>query len=245
MNKIKAADAGAFRYFDTVTAVFVGVLIVSNVASSAKIVDLRASLFSIPLIFDGGTLLFPISYVFGDILTEVYGFRASRKVIWTGFLALAASSLLFMLLGALPGDASWEKYAGDAAYNAIMGGMASGGLLAASLSGYFAGEFSNSTILSRLKIVTDGRFLWVRTIGSTLVGELVDSVFFVTVASACRVFPWASWTSLVVTNYILKTSIEIVMTPFTYFIVFKLKHAEGKDVYDVGVKYNPFGLAVK
>jgi uncharacterized integral membrane protein (TIGR00697 family) len=221
-------------------ACFVAVLIISNVASSAKIVDLGVSIFGFPLAFDGGTLVFPISYVFGDILTEVYGFRASRRVIWMGFAALALSSLVFFLLRLLPGEAAWEHDAGSAAYDAILGGMSSGGIALASLLGYWAGEFSNSVVLSRMKVVMKGRFLWVRTIGSTLVGELLDSLIFILVASLAGVFGWGLFFTLVRTNYILKCLVEVVVTPFTYLAVRKLKKAEGVDVYDTGIKFNPF-----
>lgn len=231
-----------FRYIDLITASFVVVLVVSNVASSAKIVDLGFSLFGIPMAFDGGTLLFPISYIFGDILTEVYGFRASRRVIWTGFAALAASSAVFFLLGILPGDASWEGYAGQGAYDAILGGMSSGGIALASLLAYWAGEFSNSAVLSRMKIRTKGRALWARTIGSTLVGQLVDTLIFVLVASAAGVFGWELFASLVATNYLFKCGIEAAMTPATYAAVRYLKKAEGVDAYDEGVSLNPFDL---
>ncbi|MDR1105327.1 MAG: queuosine precursor transporter [Treponema sp.] len=232
-----------FRHLDLVTALFVAVLLVSNVASSAKIVDLGFSLFTVRMAFDGGTLFFPLSYVFGDILTEVYGFRASRRVIWTGFVCLALSSLLFFLLRLLPGEAEWETYAGSAAYNAILGGMSSGGIALASLLGYWAGEFTNSASLSRMKVAMKGKFLWIRTIGSTLAGELVDSLIFVFVASAAGVFPWQSFASLVLTNYLLKCGVEALMTPATYGAVYALKKAEGTDVYDRGIKLNPFGLA--
>jgi uncharacterized integral membrane protein (TIGR00697 family) len=221
-------------------ALFVTVLVVSNVASSAKIVDLGFSLFGIPLAFDGGTLLFPLSYVFGDILTEVYGFKASRRVIWTGFCALALASLIFLLLRQLPGEAEWEGYAGSAAFDAILGGMSTGGIALASLLGYWIGEFSNSVVLSRMKIVMKGRFLWVRTIGSTLVGELLDSLVFVFIASLTGVFGWELFASLTLTNYLLKCVIEVIMTPATYFAVFTLKKAESVDAYDVGISFNPF-----
>jgi uncharacterized integral membrane protein (TIGR00697 family) len=221
-------------------ACFVTILIISNVASSAKIVDLGVSLFGFPLAFDGGTLVFPISYVFGDILTEVDGFRASRRVIWMGFAALALSSLVFFLLRLLPGEAAWESAAGSAAYDAILGGMSSGGIALASLLGYWAGEFSNSVVLSRMKVVMKGRFLWVRTIGSTLVGELLDSLIFVLVASLAGVFSWGLFFTLGRTNYILKCLVEAAVTPFTYLVVRKLKKAEGIDVYDIGIKFNPF-----
>jgi uncharacterized integral membrane protein (TIGR00697 family) len=227
-------------------AAFVAVLIISNVASSAKIVDLGVSLFGIlgipplPLAFDGGTLLFPLSYVFADILTEVYGFRAGRRVIWTGFAALALTSAVFFLLRALPGNAEWEGYAGSAAYDAILGGISTGGIALASLSGYWVGEFSNSVVLSRMKVLMEGRRLWMRTIGSTLVGEFLDSLVFVLVASAAGVFGWELFVSLVLTNYLLKCGIEVLMTPVTYGIVYVLKRAEGVDTYDRGIRYSPF-----
>jgi uncharacterized integral membrane protein (TIGR00697 family) len=221
-------------------AFFVTVLIVSNVASSAKIVDLGFSLLGVRLAFDGGTLLFPLSYVFGDILTEVYGFRASRRVIWTGFAALAVSSLVFLLLRILPADAEWEAYAGSAAYDAILGGMSTGGIALASLAGYLVGEFSNSVVLSRVKVLMKGRLLWVRTIGSTLVGELLDSLVFVFIASLTGVFGWELFVSLALTNYLLKCAIEVIMTPATYLAVRTLKKAESVDTYDVGISFSPF-----
>ncbi|AEF82340.1 putative membrane protein [Leadbettera azotonutricia ZAS-9] len=230
-----------FRYLDLVMAFFVAILITSNVASSAKIVDLGISLFGIPLAFDGGTLLFPLSYVFGDVLTEVYGFRASRRVIWMGFIALALSSLIFFFLRLLPAEAAWEGYAGSAAYDAILGGMSTGGIALASLLGYLVGEFSNSVILSKMKVLMKGKLLWVRTIGSTLIGELLDSLVFVLAASLTGVFGWELFATLVLTNYLFKCLIEAAMTPFTYLAVIKLKKAEGVDAYDVGVKFNPFG----
>jgi uncharacterized integral membrane protein (TIGR00697 family) len=207
-------------------AFFVAILVVSNVASSAKIVDLGFSLFGVRLAFDGGTLLFPLSYVFGDVLTEVYGFRASRRVIWAGFAALALASLLFFVLRLLPADAEWETYAGSAAYDAILCGMSTGGIAIASLLGYLVGEFSNSLTLVWIKKATKSRFLWVRTIGSTLVGELLDSLMFVFAASLTGVFGWELFWTLVLTNYLFKCGIEVVMTPVTYLAVFKLRKAE-------------------
>jgi uncharacterized integral membrane protein (TIGR00697 family) len=229
-----------FRHIGTVTAFFVAILITSNVASSAKIIDLGFSVFSVRMAFDGGTLLFPLSYVFGDILTEVYGFRASRRVIWTGFAALALSSLIFFLLRILPADQEWEVYAGSAAYEAILGGMSTGGIALASLLGYLAGEFSNSITLSKIKVLMQGKLLWVRTIGSTLIGELVDSVVFVFIASLTGVFGWELFASLVLTNYLLKCFIEAVMTPATYLAVNRLKKAEGVDTYDTDLRVFPF-----
>ena len=236
------SSRSSFKYLDIIMAFFVTILVVSNIASSAKIVDLGLTLplLNIPLAFDGGTLLFPLSYVFGDILTEVYGFRASRRVIWTGFAALALSSLVFFLLSALPAESSWQDYAGSAAYDAILGGMSSGGIALASLLGYWTGEFANSAILSKVKVLMRGRLLWVRTIGSTLIGELLDSLVFVLAATIAGVFARELFWSLVLTNYLLKCLIEALMTPATYGAVHLLKKGEGIDVYDVGEAYNPF-----
>ena len=227
-----------YRYFGYIMAFFPAILIISNVASSAKIVDLGITLFGfwgippVQLAFDGGTLLFPIAYVLGDILTEVYGFRAARRVIWTGFIVLALSSLFFFILAVLPGDAYWEGYAGTAAYNAILGGMSTGGIALASLSGYLVGSFSNAIVLSLMKVKTKGRALWARVIGSSLVGELLDTLAFVTIASLTGVFGWELFAALVLTNYIFKVSIEVIVLPFTFFAVRKLKKAEGIDTYD-------------
>ncbi|MBP8165449.1 MAG: queuosine precursor transporter [Anaerolineales bacterium] len=233
-------DTKSFRYFDIILGIFIAVLIISNIASSAKIVDLGFSILNIPMAFDAGTLLFPVGYVFGDILTEVYGYKYSRRVIWTGFFSLALAALVFWVIGALPGESTWQGYAGDTAYRSILGGMSSGGIVLASLTGFWLGEFSNSFILARMKILTRGRWLWSRTIGSTLVGELVDSAIFVIVASAFGVFPWSLFLTLTVTNYFFKVTIEVLMTPLTYLVVNALKRAEGEDHYDRDTNFNPF-----
>ena len=229
-----------YRYLDLIMAVFITVLIVSNIASSAKIVDWGLQICGIQLAFDAGTLLFPVSYIFGDILTEVYGYKASRRVIWAGFACLALSALVLWIVRLLPGETQWQAYAGDAAYLAILGGMSSGGIVLASLAGYWSGEFSNSFILAKMKIKTQGRWLWARTIGSTIVGELVDTVIFVVVASLFRVFPWTLFMSLVITNYLFKVGVEALMTPVTYFIVRVLKKSENENFFDIETNFNPF-----
>jgi queuosine precursor transporter len=230
------------RYFDLIVSMFVTVLIVSNVASSAKIVDLGFSVFGVPMAFDAGTILFPVSYIFGDILTEVYGFRRSRRAIWTGFFCLGLASLVFFLVSRMPGETTWQKYAGDAAYAAILGGMSTGGIVLGSLSGYWCGEFTNSFTLAKMKVLTEGRWLWTRTIGSTLLGELVDTAVFVTVASALRVFPWSLFLTLTVTNYLFKVAVEACMTPLTYLVVCFLKKAEAEDYFDRNTDFNPFSM---
>lgn len=227
-------------HFDLIVAVFVAVLIVSNVMSSAKIVDLGFSVLGVRMAFDAGTILFPLSYIFGDILTEVYGYRRSRRAIWTGFLCLSLTALVFFVVGRMPGEQTWQGYAGDAAYAAILGGMSTGGIVAGSLAGYWSGEFTNSFILARMKVLTQGRWLWTRTIGSTILGELVDTSVFVAVASFFGVFPWSLFVTLVLTNYLFKVAIEALMTPVTYAAVNRLKIAEGEDYFDKDTDFNPF-----
>ena len=229
-----------YRYLDLVIALFVAVLIISNIASSAKIVDLRFSIFQIDFAFDGGTLLFPLAYVIGALITEVYGFRVMRRAIWTGFIILAISALFFFVLRLLPGEELWETYAGTEAYQAILGGMSTGGIVLASFSAYLVGKFFDAAIHSRLKVLMKGRLLWVRAIGSSIVGQLLDSFIFVTIASLTGIFPWELFASLVFTNVFLKIFFEVIMTPFTYLSVWFLKKAEGMDVYDREIMYNPF-----
>lgn len=230
-----------YHYFDLVMAVFVTVLIVSNIASSAKIVDWGFSIAGVRMAFDAGTILFPVSYIFGDVLTEVYGFKRSRRVIWTGFACLGLSSLILWLVRIMPGEAAWQSYAGQQAYESILGGMSTGGIVIASLLAYLAGEFTNSVVLAKMKVATKGKWLWMRTIGSTLVGEGVDSVIFIFIATLAGVFPWAIFVSLVLTNYLFKCSIEALMTPLTYRVVNALKNAENEDFYDIGTKFKIAG----
>ncbi|MDQ2691335.1 MAG: queuosine precursor transporter [Chloroflexota bacterium] len=229
-----------YRFFDLIMAVFVTVLVISNIASSAKIVDWGFSLFGLPMAFDAGTILFPVSYIFGDILTEVYGYKRSRRVIWVGFACLALSAVVFWIVGRMPGEETWQGYAGDDAYTAILGGMSTGGIVLGSLAGYWMGEFTNSIILAKMKVLTEGRWLWMRTIGSTLLGQLVDTVMFVVVASAFGVFPWSLFLTLTVTNYLFKCAVEALMTPVTYAVVGTLKRIEDEDYYDRGTDFNPF-----
>jgi len=229
-----------YRFLDLVIAVFVTVLVISNIASSAKIVDWGFSLVGVRMAFDAGTLMFPIAYIFGDVLTEVYGYKQTRRVIWVGFACLALTAVLFWIVRLMPGEPTWQGYAGDAAYDAILGGMSTGGIVLASLAGYWTGEFTNSFILAKLKVLTNGRWLWIRTIGSTIFGELVDTFMFVVVASAFGVFPWSLFLTLTVTNYLFKCAVEALMTPVTYLVVNRLKKAESEDYYDRNTNFNPF-----
>lgn len=219
----------SYRHFDLVMALFVAVVLISNVAST-KFVKLG------PFSFDGGTILFPVSYIFGDILTEVYGYRHSRRVIWTGFGCAALMAGVFALVGALPAAEGWEN---QAAYQAILGTTPR--IVLGSLVAYFAGEFSNSFVLAKMKIWSQGRWLWTRTIASTLVGEGVDSVLFVLIAFAGAI-PWSLLWVTVASNYLFKCGMEALMTPVTYWVTGALKRSEQEDVYDVGTDFNPFKM---
>jgi hypothetical protein len=219
----------SFKHLDTITALFVAVLLISNVVST-KIVAFG------PLTFDGGTILFPLSYIFGDILTEVYGYQRSRKVIWLGFIAALLMSLTFMIVGALPPAIDW---ANQAAYEQILGQIPR--IVIGSLIAYFAGGFSNSFTLAKLKVLTNGRLLWLRTIGSTLVGQVVDTVLFVVIAFAgVEGFPPSLLWTLIVSNYLFKCGVEILFTPITYWITGWLKQQEQEDYYDHTTNFNPF-----
>lgn len=219
-----------YRYFDVIMALFVAVLLISNVAS-AKILYLG------PFTFDGGTILFPLSYIFGDILTEVYGYRRSRKVIWTGFGCAGLMSLVFAIVGTLPPAQGWEH---QAAYEAILGQTPR--IVLGSLIAYWAGEFSNSFVLAKLKIITYGRWLWTRTIGSTMVGEGVDTLLFANIAFL-GTLPQEVLAALIISNYVFKVGVEVLATPFTYAIVTFLKRTEQEDYYDRDTNFNPFALA--
>ena len=229
-----------YKYFDFVVGLFVTVLLLSNLLSSAKIIDLGFSLGPIQFIFDAGTLVFPISYIFGDILTEIYGYKRSRRVIWSGFLATALMGFFVWVAGQLPGEAFWETSVGQGAYNAVLGSISS--LVVASLAAYLVGEFANSYVLARMKVLTQGRYMWARTIGSTLVGQGVDTIVFFVIATALGVFPPEIFWSLVVTNYIFKVGIEVIFTPITLPVIQALKRAENEDVYDYNTSFSPFRL---
>lgn len=216
----------AFKHLDSITAFFVAVLLISNIAST-KVLQLG----SFPL--DGGTLLFPLSYIFGDILTEVYGYQRSRKVIWLGFLSALTMSLLFIIVGWLPPASDWPY---QTAYEQILGFTPR--LVIASLIAYTIGEFSNAYILARLKVRTNGRYLWLRTISSTLVGQGIDTVIF-TVLAFAGVFPVLP---LILSNYVFKCGIEVILTPLTYWITGWLKQEEEEDYYDLETNFNPLWI---
>jgi hypothetical protein len=209
-----------------ISGLFVGVLLLSNILSS-KMISLWG--FS----FDGGTLLFPLSYIFGDVLTEVYGYKASRRVIWTGFFMLLIMSINIYIISSLPSHAEWI-YQKD--FDNILLQMPR--LAIASLIAYFAGEYTNSVVLSKMKVMTQGKHLWMRTIGSTLVGEGLDSILFVLIAFA-GLYSTGVLFNIMLSNYLFKTLIEVVFTPITYKVISFVKQKENLDVYDYNVKYNP------
>lgn len=216
-----------YRYLDLITGLFVAVLLISNVAST-KILDFGW------FTFDGGTLLFPLSYIFGDILTEVYGYERSRRVIWLGFFTTALMAGILTIVGALPPSAGWMH---QEAFDAILGQTPR--IVVASLLAFWSGEFTNSYVLAKMKVLTKGRWLWTRTIGSTLAGEAVDTALFVTVAFAGTI-ETGILATIIVSNYIFKCSVEAIFTPVTYAVVRRLKRDERIDWYDRETDFNPF-----
>ncbi|MGF1482087.1 MAG: queuosine precursor transporter [Cyanophyceae cyanobacterium] len=222
--------AKSFKHLDTIAALFVAVLLISNIAST-KIVDLGV------FTFDGGTLLFPLSYIFGDILTEVYGYSRSRKVIWLGFISAGLMSVTLTIVGALPPAADWPY---QDAYNQILG--LTPRIIVASLIAYFAGEFSNSYTLAKLKVITQGRWLWTRTVSSTLIGQILDTALFILIAFT-GVVPHRLLLPLILSNYLFKCGVEILLTPATYWFTHWLKHQEQEDYYDSNTNFNPFRLS--
>lgn len=240
---------GRFKYLDIILGVFVSVLLVSNVASAAKIVEL-GQLGPLALTFDAGTLIFPLSYIFSDVLTEVYGYSVSRRVIWIGFGCLFLTSLVLIGVGQLPGEAFWMSTTssgdpaaagfGQQAYDKIFG--LTWRIVLGSLVAYWSGSFLNDFVLAKLKVRTAGRFLWLRTIGSTLIGEAVDTLIFALIAFA-GALPNDVLITLIVSNYVFKVGVEVLFTPLTYAVVNRLKKAEGVDVYDRTTDFNPFILS--
>lgn len=219
-----------FKYYDLIMAAFVTVLLCSNVIGAEKVVRLWG------FTFGAGILFFPISYFFNDILTEVYGYARSRKVVWAGFSALIFASVMAMVVVALPAAPGWVH---QDAYQAIFG--VTPRIVIASLTAFFCGEFANSFVLAKMKVFTSGKLLWTRTIGSTVAGEAVDSLIFYPVAF------YAFWPNdlllkVMLTNYVLKVVWEVIATPLTYSVVGLLKKKENEDYYDRDTNFTPFSL---
>jgi uncharacterized integral membrane protein (TIGR00697 family) len=226
-----------YRYYEFVMAAFVTILICSNLIGPAKIAQTDLPLFG-AVTFGAGVLFFPISYVFGDILTEVYGYARARRVIWAGFAGLGFASIMATVVVALPPAPFWQH---QAAYEIAFGNTWR--IVAASMFAYFCGEFVNSFVLARMKVMTRGRWLWTRTIGSTIAGEAVDSALFYPLAFyGAGIIPDDNLPLVMLSQFVVKVGVEIVFTPLTYKIVGFLKRVENEDYYDTNTDFNPFTL---
>ena len=229
----------SFKYFEFVMVAFVVILVCSNLIGPAKIAQVDLPLVGV-LTFGAGVLFFPVSYVFGDILTEVYGYARSRRVIWAGFGALAFASVMAWVVVALPPAPFWQN---QAAYEVAFG--QAWRIALASMIAYFCGEFVNSFVLAKMKVAMQGRHLWTRTIGSTLFGEGVDSLLFYPLAFyGSGIIPDDKLPLVMLAQFVGKVSVEVLFTPVTYAIVGWLKRAEQVDHYDVDTRFTPFSLKV-
>ena len=221
-----------YRYYDLVMALFVTILLCSNVIGAAKVCTVWG------FTFGAGVLFFPISYIFNDVLTEVYGYARARKVVWAGFGAIIFASFMSWVVVTLPPATGWND---QRAYETVFGQTPR--IVFASLIAFFAGEFANSYVLAKMKILTSGRHLWSRTIGSTIVGEGVDSMVFYPLAFL-GVWERKLVVTVMISNYIIKVLWEAVVTPVTYQVVGFLKRAEQEDYYDFETDFTPFSIEV-
>ncbi len=217
-----------FRYFDIVMAAFVAVLLLSNIIGAAKLSTIEG------FTFGAGILFFPISYVIGDVLTEVYGYARARRVIWVGFGAMIFMAFMSWAVVAMPPASSWD---GQAAYESVFGQVPR--IVLASIIAFWSGEFVNSFVLAKMKIWTKGKALWSRTIGSTVFGQAVDSAIFYPIAFL-GIWETQDVLTVMVTNWGLKVAWEVVLTPLTYLVVGKLKRAEGVELFDTDTDFSPF-----
>ena len=225
-----------FRYYDFVMAAFVAILLLSNIIGAAKPAVVTIS--GAQWIFGAGILFFPLGYVIGDVLTEVYGYARARRVIWVGFAALLFMAFMSWVVVALPPAPGWD---GQAAYESVFGQVWR--IVIASITAFWAGEFVNSYVMARMKVWTAGKHLWSRTIGSTIVGQGIDSLIFYPLAF------WGTWSneqviSVMITNWLLKVGWEVVLTPVTYGVVGWLKRKEGVEIFDEGTDFSPFKTKV-
>ena len=226
-----------YKYYDFIMAAFAVVLVCSNLIGPGKITQINAPIVG-TLTFGAGIMFFPISFIFGDILTEVYGYAASRRVIWAGFMGLAFASLMAWVIVTLPPAPEWHD---QTAYQSVFG--STGRIALASLVSFVVGEFVNSFVLAKMKILTQGRWLWSRTIGSTIFGEAVDSILFFPLAFyGSGEFPDAMLPKIIVAQFTAKVLVEVAFTPLMYKIVAFLKRAENEDYYDTKTDFSPFTL---
>jgi len=234
---VSAAPQRQYRYYEFVMAAFVTVLICANLIGPAKISQVDLPLVG-TLVFGAGVLFFPISYVFGDILTEVYGYARARRVIWAGFGGLAFASFMAYVVVALPPAPFWNN---QEAYEIAFG--QAWRIAGASMIAYFCGEFVNSFVLAKMKLLTAGKWLWTRTIGSTLFGEAVDSALFYPLAFyGSGIIPNEQLPKVMAFQFVAKVLVEVAFTPLTYKIVGFLKRTEHEDYYDRGTNFTPFSL---
>jgi uncharacterized integral membrane protein (TIGR00697 family) len=237
--KTPEAAGRQYQYYEFVMAAFVVILICSNLIGPAKIAQMDLPVIGLAT-FGAGVLFFPVSYVFGDVLTEVYGYARSRRVIWAGFAGLAFASFMAWVVVALPPAPFWKN---QAAYEVAFG--STWRIALASMIAYFCGEFVNSFVLAKMKIATQGRWLWSRTIGSTLFGEGVDSLIFYPLAFyGTGIIPDDKLPVVMLAQFVTKVLVEVVFTPVTYAIVGWLKRTEHEDYYDRGTRFTPFSLKV-
>jgi queuosine precursor transporter len=224
-----------YKYYDLLMAAFVTVLLCSNLIGPGK----SCLLFGIT--FGAGNIFFPISYIFGDVLTEVYGYARSRKVIWAGFGAMIFATIMGQVVIRLPADPG-EPFNThiQPAIELVFGNTWR--IVGGSILAFWAGDFANSYVLARMKIITRGRFLWTRTIGSTIVGQLLDSLIFYPIAFL-GVWETKTLVKIVIFNWLFKVGVEVVATPLTYAVVGFLKRAEGEDYYDRQTNFTPFSLS--
>lgn len=219
-----------FKYYDLIMAAFVTILLCSNIIGAEKVVTVAG------FTFGAGILFFPISYFFNDILTEVYGYARSRKVVWAGFTAMGFASLMSWVVVSLPPAQGWIH---QDAYYVVFGQTPR--IVLASLLAFFSGEFVNSYTLAKMKVFTTGRFLWMRTIGSTVAGEAADSLIFYPIAFY-GFWPNDLLITVMITNYVLKVSWEVIATPVTYKVIAFLKRKEHEDYYDKDTNFTPFSI---
>lgn len=230
-------ERASYRYYELVMAAFVTILVCSNLVGPAKIAQVDLPLIG-AFTFGAGVLFFPLSYVFGDILTEVYGYARARRVIWCGFGALAFASLVASVVVALPPAPFWKH---QGAYEIAFG--ATWRIMGASMIAYFCGEFVNSFVLAKMKIAMQGRRLWMRTIGSTIFGEAVDSALFYPLAFyGSGIIPNDKLPLVMLAQFVTKVGVEVIFTPVTYRIVSALKKAEREDYYDRDTNFTPFSI---
>jgi uncharacterized integral membrane protein (TIGR00697 family) len=239
MTEAASAPMRGFRYYDLLVGGMVAVLLCSNLIGPAKVCTLTLPLLG-ALSFGAGNLFFPISYIFGDVLTEVYGYARARRAIWAGFGGLLfASFMTWVILGMPPSPGEPYNARLQPALEVVFG--STWRIVAASMVAYWFGDFANSFVMAKMKLLTQGRWLWTRTIGSTVIGQGIDSLTFYPIAFA-GIWEGQTILKVIAFNWTMKVLVEVVFTPVTYAVVGFLKRREGVDVYDSATHFTPFSL---